>query len=122
MPKDPVARDPIDVEVGRVLRAGRLTAGLTQHQLASAVGVSWQQIYKYEVGKDRMPVSRLMAAARALDCPPSALLPAVSGAVEPLNLPEDTGEARQLLSAFVALDTELARSLSLVCRKLAELD
>lgn len=58
--------NPIDVIVGQNLRAIRVKNGLSQEQLADAVGVSFQQIQKYECGKNRISASRLVEMANSL--------------------------------------------------------
>lgn len=62
-------------EVGRRLRAARLKEGLSQTQLAGAMGVAFQQVQKYERGVNRTPVTRLMKAAEHLGLHVTALLP-----------------------------------------------
>ena len=59
----------IDLHIGRRLRARRRTLGLSQPQLAEAVGVKFQQIQKYECGEDRISASRLWGLCRALKIP-----------------------------------------------------
>ena len=56
-------------EIGARIRAARKEKGLTQMQLAEKVGVSFQQIQKYETGKDRIFVERLQQIAQALEIP-----------------------------------------------------
>ncbi len=56
-------------EIGARIRVARKERGLTQMQLADKVGVSFQQIQKYETGKDRIFVERLQQIAKALDVP-----------------------------------------------------
>ena len=56
-------------EIGARIRAARKEKGLTQMQLAEKVGVSFQQIQKYETGKDRIFVERLQQIAQALKVP-----------------------------------------------------
>ncbi len=56
-------------EIGARIRAARKEKGLTQMQLAEKVGVSFQQIQKYETGKDRIFVERLQQIAQALEVP-----------------------------------------------------
>jgi transcriptional regulator with XRE-family HTH domain len=56
----------IDRQVSRRIRARRMAAGLTQHQLAQLIGVSFQQLHKYEAGANRVSAGRLDAIARAL--------------------------------------------------------
>ena len=58
---------PIDIAVGKNLRNRRIVAGLTQKQLGDRIGVSFQQVQKYEQGTNRMGASRLMAVCAALD-------------------------------------------------------
>jgi len=59
--------DPIDVHVGKRLRQARLLAGLSQEELGSGIGVSFQAVQKYEQGENRLSASRLFRAARLLD-------------------------------------------------------
>ena len=59
----------IDLHIGRRLRARRRTLGLSQPQLAEAVGVKFQQIQKYECGEDRISAARLWALCQALKAP-----------------------------------------------------
>lgn len=61
--------DPIDIEVGRKIRARRLLMGMTQTALAEAVGVTYQQIQKYENGRSKLGAGRLQAIVDALDVP-----------------------------------------------------
>lgn len=60
----------IDACVGRRVRERRKHLGLSQVQLAAAIGVSFQQLQKYEHGTNRLAASRLAATAVALDVPP----------------------------------------------------
>lgn len=57
----------IDLHVGQRLRRRRRLLGLTQQQLADAIGVRFQQIQKYECGANRMTAGRLYELSRALD-------------------------------------------------------
>ncbi len=66
-----LTKDPTDVLVGKRLRLRRTTLGLSQEKLATAVGVSFQQIQKYENGTNRMGAGRLMQVSKALDIPVS---------------------------------------------------
>jgi transcriptional regulator with XRE-family HTH domain len=64
--------DPIDVHVGRVIRAKRLAKGLTLDELAHGIGLSHQQVHKYEKGVNRISASMLYRMARVLDVAPDA--------------------------------------------------
>lgn len=61
----------IDVHVGKRLRRRRRLLGLTQVQLAEAIGIRFQQIQKYECGANRITASRLYELAGALNVPTS---------------------------------------------------
>ena len=59
----------IDVYLGKRLRRRRRLLGLTQQQLAGAVGVRFQQIQKYECGANRISAARLWQLSEALEVP-----------------------------------------------------
>ena len=65
---------PVDLHVGKRLRARRRLLGLTQETLAKAVDIRFQQIQKYESGANRISASRLWALAKALEVPVSYFL------------------------------------------------
>ena len=64
MRKDP---DPVDKYVGGRVRAARLTLRMSQEKLGEGLGVSFQQVQKYERGANRVAASTLLVAAQALD-------------------------------------------------------
>ncbi len=72
-PKNHVSRtgtpNPVDVHVGKRLRFRRTLLGFSQETLGKAVGVTFQQILKYEHGANRIGASRLYAFSRVLDVP-----------------------------------------------------
>jgi transcriptional regulator with XRE-family HTH domain len=57
---------PIDVIAGRNLQLARMRAGMSQQRLGDAVGLSFQQVQKYERGTNRMSVSRAWDLAKVL--------------------------------------------------------
>lgn len=65
----------IDRQIGALIRARRLSQNISQVQLAAALGVTFQQVQKYEKGTNRVAASTLMRIARALDCEIMQLLP-----------------------------------------------
>ncbi len=75
--------NPIDIHVGARVRLRRNLLGLTLMTLAKAVGVTYQQLQKYESGVNRVGASRLFHLGRALDVPVSFffedLSPAAAG-------------------------------------------
>lgn len=65
---------PIDLAVGMRIRMRREDRGLTQQDLARAIGVTFQQVQKYERGTNRVSASRLLQIATRLETTGSALL------------------------------------------------
>lgn len=63
--------NPVDVHVGQRLRQRRVLAGLSQEKLARMVGITFQQVQKYERGANRIVASRLYQLANVLDVPVS---------------------------------------------------
>lgn len=63
--------NPIDVEVGRRIRMRRTLLVLSQTTLADALGITFQQVQKYEKGTNRVGASRLQAIAEFLQAPVS---------------------------------------------------
>lgn len=96
--KSPVARTPtdIDVHVGKVMRALRKSQGLSQEELAKALGLTFQQIQKYERGANRISASKMFAAAAFLKVSPTAFFEGLPG-ISDGNMPA-------LFGAFFALD------------------
>ena len=66
---NPRAASPLDHEIGARLKLARQMAGLSQGQLAERVGVTFQQLQKYERGANRVPASRLYEFACVLERP-----------------------------------------------------
>jgi transcriptional regulator with XRE-family HTH domain len=62
-------RDPQDAEIAKRLRALRLHRGLSQYELGSVLGVTFQQVQKYERGTNRITAGRLYRIAEVLDVP-----------------------------------------------------
>lgn len=63
------APNPIDAHVGARLRLRRLTLGLSQEKLGRQLGLTFQQVQKYERGANRIGASRLYAIAQILEAP-----------------------------------------------------
>lgn len=59
----------VDAHVGARLRQRRMLLGISQEQLAEMLGLTFQQVQKYERGTNRVSASRLFQLARALDTP-----------------------------------------------------
>jgi transcriptional regulator with XRE-family HTH domain len=62
---------PVDVHVGTRMRQRRALLGMSQTSLGNAVGLTFQQVQKYERGSNRISASRLVEFAKVLDVPVS---------------------------------------------------
>lgn len=65
--QDQRAANAVDRHIGRRLRERRLAIGMSQETLADLLGVTFQQIQKYEKGVNRIAASRLYSMAKALE-------------------------------------------------------
>src|SRR5258708_28658631 len=74
LPRNAVVVKPVDRLIGQNIRANRLARGLSQAELADQIGVTFQQVQKYEKGTNRVGGSRLVQVAKALNAPAFALL------------------------------------------------
>jgi transcriptional regulator with XRE-family HTH domain len=63
--------NPIDVHVGSCVRLRRTLLGMSQEKLGEAIGLTFQQVQKYERGANRIGASRLYDLSRVLDVPVS---------------------------------------------------
>jgi len=62
---------PVDIHVGSRVKLRRTLLGISQEKLGSELGLTFQQIQKYEKGANRVGASRLFQISQALDVPPS---------------------------------------------------
>jgi transcriptional regulator with XRE-family HTH domain len=106
----------IDELVGRNIRVLRLNHGMSQTKLAKALGLTFQQVQKYEIGRNRVGAGRLFAVAGLFGVPVSAFFegaehPAGNGdGQSPVALLSEP-YALRLVQAFCALEnTALRRS------------
>jgi transcriptional regulator with XRE-family HTH domain len=75
--------DLIDVHVGQRLRVRRSLLGLSQEKLAEAIGLTFQQIQKYERGVNRVSAGRLYQFSKVLDVPITYFYEQIVGAATP---------------------------------------
>ena len=95
-----------DIQIGESIRAHRLIAGMSQSNLAGRLGVSFQQIQKYEKGVNRVGAGRLPQIAKIFQIPVAALFDAhaetsagESPGTAPVKLIHDRNTLK-LLTAF----------------------
>ena len=79
--------DPIDIHVGQRVRLRRVLLGMSQEKLGSALGLTFQQIQKYENGANRIGSSRLYRLSKVLDVNISYFFQGISEEA----IPSDTG-------------------------------
>ena len=109
--------DMIDVDVGLALRRVRLSRGLSQTELADGLGITFQQIQKYERGANRMAASRLVRAARFLKVRASDLLPPDDDDTAAAAFVRGFGTVRgmaEVLNAYCAISSKSQRGALLV--------
>ena len=104
-----------DARIGERVRAARMAAGLNQTQLGAAAGISFQQIQKYENGRDRISVACLQVMAKALGVSAASLLDPEDGQVDDLTRLAIPRGAAALLRSFSRIQNETVR------RKIIEL-
>lgn len=115
--------NPIDVHVGGRIRLRRNMLGMSQEKLGEALGITFQQIQKYEKGTNRVGASRLQAISSILNTPVSFFFegaPGQEGSGASTGMAEESstdyvvdflhsGEGIQLNRAFVRIQDPKVR-------------
>lgn len=104
--------NPIDVRVGARVRLRRKALGVSQQALGESLGITFQQVQKYELGANRVSASRLVAIAQALETSVAWLVAedgdnAVSDSVYSLLTAHG---AYELLKAYAKIEDASARA------------
>ena len=96
--KKPVSTEPdvnaVDEHVGRRVRSRRKLVRLSQAQLADELGLTFQQVQKYERGANRISASKLFMIARVLEVPVSYFF---DGLLNPDGSPSNLAGAQSIL-------------------------
>ncbi len=93
----------IDLHLGKRLRRRRRLLGLTQQQLADAVGVRFQQIQKYECGANRISAARLWRLSEALEVPVGYFYDGLATDAT-VEAAQDRGEGGEILARKETMD------------------
>jgi transcriptional regulator with XRE-family HTH domain len=110
--------NPVDRHVGARVRLRRLALGVSQEKLGEALGVTFQQIQKYEKGANRMGVGRLQLASKVLGAPvsyfyegaPTSSVDGFAEAAPAYDFAPPGSDEAALLSAFARVtDPKLRR-------------
>ncbi len=113
----------VDKHVGQKIRHRRWLVGMTQQQLAEAVGIKFQQIQKYETGSNRVSASRLWDISQALGVAPSYFF---DGLAVDSSADSDTAqllekkETLELLRTYYAIPESQRRRLFDLARSLGQ--
>lgn len=92
--------DPIDAVIGNRVRIRRMSLNISQTALGDALGMTYQQVQKYEKGTNRILASRLVHIARLLKTPLAFFYDNLDGADTPATVTHYTGEAITMANAF----------------------
>jgi transcriptional regulator with XRE-family HTH domain len=114
----------IDRFLGHRIKQLRLLARMSQQQVARQLGVSSQQVHKYEKGINRFSAARLLAIARVFDVAVKDLFEGYGGGV-PLAQPLDPKTAQMLFNltnSFLELEPKHQEALLRLVRALAAED
>ena len=115
---------PLDIALGQTVRLRRRALRLSQQGLAGALGVSFQQVQKYERGTNRISFSRLVEICHALNCRVADLVDELDGnapvarAVDLSKLAEPGAD--KLLCAYSNIPANQRRAVLELARSLAE--
>ncbi|MCX7358520.1 MAG: helix-turn-helix transcriptional regulator [Alphaproteobacteria bacterium] len=112
---DERAANAVDKKVGQRVRSRRLEIGMSQERLAELLGVTFQQVQKYEKGVNRIAVSRLLDIATSLEISASRFF----DGLEKRGVAEDstdyvndalaTPEGAQLMALFAGIKSQKVR-------------
>ncbi len=112
-----------DVALGMKIRARRSELGMSQSELGGKLGVSFQQVQKYEKGVNRVTAPRLQQIALVLNCNISFFLddsgPAPSSAVQEFIMSRD---GLDMIKAMIHVRPEIRRKLIELARALNDAD
>jgi transcriptional regulator with XRE-family HTH domain len=128
------APNPIDKHVGARVRMRRLLIGMSQEKLGTALGITFQQIQKYEKGANRIGASRLQQMSDVLGVPVAYFFEDAQGEALPPGFSSDkkgdyvadflaTSEGLQLTKSFMKVkDAKVRRRIVDLVSSLAESD
>jgi transcriptional regulator with XRE-family HTH domain len=121
--------NPLDAQVGNRVRIRRMLIGMSQEKLGDHLGLTFQQVQKYEKGVNRVGAGRLYEISRILGVPINFFYEGVASAQEPgelRNTPPvmefvSSGEGLQLSVAFMKIkDPKVRKRMLDLVKSLAE--
>mgnify|MGYP000421587522 CR=1 FL=1 len=115
MNKNKKKPNPIDIHVGSRVRLRRTMLGMSQEKLGDSLGITFQQVQKYETGANRVSASRLFDVANALCVAPGFFF---EGLAEPENT--DTPTSRDEASLLILFRSSVPTAQQALLRIAAE--
>lgn len=113
---DERAANAIDRKIGQRVRTRRLEISMSQERLAELLGVTFQQVQKYEKGVNRIAASRLFDISAALDMPVARFFEGLVGRGGVAEASKDyiddalaTPEGAQLMALFASIKSQKVR-------------
>jgi transcriptional regulator with XRE-family HTH domain len=108
-------------EIGVIIRSRRKELGLSQEQLSEKVGVSYQQIQRYENGSSMLNVENVQRVAKALDIPITLFFSSSDSALVGESVQFPSPDEKTLLRYYRGLDSETDKRLAIrVIRRFAK--
>lgn len=90
---------PVDIHVGQKLKQLRILRGMTQTDVADGLKISFQQVQKYELGRNRISASKLFEIAHILKVPPAYFFDGLENAAStPQVLDEEATKIASMLT------------------------
>ncbi len=102
--------NPIDKHVGARVRMRRIMLSMSQEKLAEALGVTFQQVQKYEKGANRIGASRLQEISRTLQVPPSFFFDGAPAGGVPTGMGFEEEAAASFVTDFLSTSEGLQLS------------
>ena len=113
--------NPIDVYVGNKIREARILQGMSQQGLAARIGITFQQLQKYENAQNRVSCSRLYEIGRVLGMPVQAFFAGAGSSTGVSDIEEPAGrETLNLVNDFSRLTPTLRKSVAKTVKSLAD--
>jgi transcriptional regulator with XRE-family HTH domain len=113
--------NPIDKHVGSRVRMRRMMVGMSQEKLGDALGLTFQQVQKYEKGTNRIGASRLQQISHILQVPVAFFFEGAPQASNDIGLNLDGAPSPAYVSDFLATSDGLALTKSFMRIKDAKL-
>lgn len=100
MPSARMVTEDMDVKIGQAIKAVRITRGVSQTDLGKPLGLTFQQVQKYEAGTNRVSTSALIVICKTLNVNPMDIIgPLIGEPSEAGELAKQVASLKQQLTA-----------------------